>query len=166
MSRCCAGLYLPNLTKIQLLVTTFPAITLIQTSISSHLGFCHSLLTDLCDFPIPSLSLFPTHQPEGSFKRGNQITTILCSEPYNSSHLAQSQSQSLYQGLYNLALYYLSDLVFYNLPSPCSLYYINTSLLNSPDSTKHAPISGPLHLLFLLISTWLTLARFFTLSSL
>lgn len=63
----------------------------------------------------------------------------------------------------NLALCYFSNLVSYKL-------LLAHSTLETPAffmllvSTKPAHASGPLHLLFLLIVTWLTLAHCFTLS--
>lgn len=116
--------------------------------IISYLSYVHSLLPWL-------LLVHSQHSNQHKPFMPCLITTFLCSEPCNGSHLMPDGSQSPSCGLQALSVTFLCDL---SHSSPCLL----PVLMLLWQSARLAPASGPLHLLLpvpagthRVLSTWL-----------
>lgn len=163
MSRCCARLHLPNLSKFS---HFFPQQQLMQASSTSHPDFCHSLLSGHSASLIPFL--LSTQPSEVSFKIINHITSLLFSKPSSSSHLSQGQTKVPSPWCISDSIQSSPLLPFWPLPPAShprhthSLYSWNANLFDAPGLCQTDPASGPLHSPFFIAhsSLWLTLSSF------
>lgn len=89
---CC--LYLQNVSRIPLILTTSIANCLYQFPIKSNFNYSNSLLTGLSTSSWSSNGLFSPRSPEWFPGTVSQIMSPLCSHAATLPHLPQSKSQS------------------------------------------------------------------------